>query len=153
MSVPPQSRREMKMDTDLRSSDMLHSVYWQFVTDVSWQPIGPISRGQAAQEDCLTVGDGIDRFSRNVGCRSSNLWPSWSLTMGPISCSVTSITNNRCTLRNIPEERRPHLHRCGIPKSSKDGRSAFVLTSLNLLQSRSRRRSEKCIFLYVNKRN
>jgi hypothetical protein len=32
---PPQSMREMKMDTDLRSSDMLHSVYWQFVADVS----------------------------------------------------------------------------------------------------------------------
>jgi len=44
----------MKMDTDLRSSDMLHSVDWQFVTDVSCEPIGPISRKSSPRRlhDC-----------------------------------------------------------------------------------------------------
>jgi hypothetical protein len=55
------------MAAHLRSSDVLRSVDWQFVTDVSGQPVGPISRGLAAQEDGLTVGNGIDRLSRNVG--------------------------------------------------------------------------------------
>jgi len=113
------------MDTDLRSSDMLHSIYWQFVTDVSWQPIGPISNSQAAQEDCLTVGDGIDRLARNVGYRSANLWPAWSLKMGPISCSEMSITNKRCTLGNIPEERRPHLHRAWNPEIKQRRKECF----------------------------
>jgi hypothetical protein len=36
------------------------------VIDVSGQPIGPIFNGQA-EEDCLTLEDGTDRLSRNVG--------------------------------------------------------------------------------------
>jgi len=85
---------------------MLHSVDWQFVTDVSCEPVVPTFRGKAAQEDCLTVGDGIVRLSRNVGNRTANLWTAWSLKMGPINSEML-VTNNRCTLRNIPEERRP----------------------------------------------
>jgi len=30
--------------------------------------------------------------------------------MGPRGCSETSVTNYQSTLRNIPEERRSHLH-------------------------------------------
>jgi len=37
----------------MRSSEMLRSVDWQFVTDVSGQPIGPIFEGQAVPEECL----------------------------------------------------------------------------------------------------
>jgi hypothetical protein len=37
---PSRSRR------DLYSSGLLRSVEWQFFTDVSGQPIGPISKGQ-----------------------------------------------------------------------------------------------------------
>jgi len=37
---------------DLRSFGILHSVEWQFATDVSGQPIGPIFKGQAVQEEC-----------------------------------------------------------------------------------------------------
>ena len=37
--------------------------------------------------------------------------------MGPIGCPETSVRNYRSTLRNIPEERRSHLHRGGSLKS------------------------------------
>jgi len=50
------------------------------LTDVSGQPVGPISKCQVVQP--------------------------W-----------TSETNSKSTLRNIPEERRSHLHRGGSPKS------------------------------------
>ena len=33
--------------------------------------------------------------------------------MGPIGCPETSVHNYHFTLRNIPEERRSHLHRGG----------------------------------------
>jgi len=41
-------------------------VEWQFPTDVSGQPIGPIFNGQAVQEE-MTLQGGTDRLSRNVG--------------------------------------------------------------------------------------
>jgi len=37
--------------------------------------------------------------------------------MGPIVFPETSVTNYQSTLRNIPEERRSHLHRGGSRKS------------------------------------
>jgi hypothetical protein len=37
--------------------------------------------------------------------------------MGPIGGPETSVQNYRSTLRNIPEERRYHLHRGGNLKS------------------------------------
>jgi hypothetical protein len=43
--------------------------------------------------------------------------PSWPLKMGPIGCPETSVQNYHSTLRNIPEERRYHLHRGGSLKS------------------------------------
>jgi hypothetical protein len=45
---------------DLRSSGMLRSVDLQVVNDVSEQPIGPIFKGQAVQED------GTGRLFQNV---------------------------------------------------------------------------------------
>jgi hypothetical protein len=36
-------------------------------TDVSVQPIGPILKGRASQEDCLTLENGTDKLFRNVG--------------------------------------------------------------------------------------
>jgi hypothetical protein len=60
---------------------MLRSVDWWLLADVSEQPIGPIFNGQTV------------------------------LKMGQIGCPETSVTNYQSTLRNIPEERRTHLHR------------------------------------------
>jgi len=38
-------------------------------------------------------------------------WTASLLKMEPISCPETSVTDYQLTLRNIPEERRLHLHR------------------------------------------
>ena len=63
------------------SFGILRSVELRFCTDVSGQTIGPIYKGQAAQEDsqedwnvsvfldCLTLEDRNDRLSRNVGAK------------------------------------------------------------------------------------
>jgi hypothetical protein len=45
----------------LRSFVILRSVEWQFLTDVSEQPIGPIFKGQAVQENETNI------LSRKVG--------------------------------------------------------------------------------------
>jgi len=37
----------------MRSFDMLRSLEWYFITDVSGQPIGPIFRGQAVIFICV----------------------------------------------------------------------------------------------------
>jgi hypothetical protein len=37
---------------DLHCSGILCSIDWRFVTDISGQPIGPIFKGQAVQEEC-----------------------------------------------------------------------------------------------------
>jgi hypothetical protein len=42
---------------------------------------------------------------------------SHEITIGPIVCPETSVSNYHCTLRNIPEERRSYLHRGGTLKS------------------------------------
>jgi len=44
---------------DLRSSGILCNVDWLLVNDVSGQPVGPIFKGQAVQDE-------TDRLSRNV---------------------------------------------------------------------------------------
>jgi len=44
---------------DLRSSGVLRSEEWQFLTDVSEQPIGPICKGQ----DFLTLANGTTGFT------------------------------------------------------------------------------------------
>jgi hypothetical protein len=69
---------------------MRSSFFWDVthrtlvVTVVSEQLIDPIFKGQAVQDDCVTVEDGTDRLSRNFG-------------------------NYQSRLRNIPEERRSHI--------------------------------------------
>jgi hypothetical protein len=40
------------MFSDLCSSAILRGMEWQFVTDISGQPISPIFEGQAIQEKC-----------------------------------------------------------------------------------------------------
>jgi hypothetical protein len=42
-----------------------------FFTDVSGQPIGPILKGQAVQEDCFSLEDVTDILSQNVGNKLS----------------------------------------------------------------------------------
>jgi len=49
--LPPRSR------WDLRSSGILRSAWWQFLIDVSDQEI----------QNCVTLEDGTNRLSRNVG--------------------------------------------------------------------------------------
>jgi hypothetical protein len=49
---------------DLRPSGILHSVEWYSFTDVSGQRIVPFGKGQ---ENFLTIADGTDTLSRNVG--------------------------------------------------------------------------------------
>jgi hypothetical protein len=53
----------------MRSSRVLRSVHWQFITDVLGQRLGPIFKCQELQKDLdfLTREDGTDRLSRNVG--------------------------------------------------------------------------------------
>jgi hypothetical protein len=50
----------------LRSSGILRGVEWQSITDVSGQRIGPILNGQEIR-DFLTLEDGADAMSRNIG--------------------------------------------------------------------------------------
>jgi len=40
--------------------------------------------------------------------------------MGQIGCSETSVRKYHCTLRKIPEERKPYLHRGGSLKFRRD---------------------------------
>ena len=79
---------------NLRFSGMLRSIYLYYVTNVSGQPIGPIFKGQAVQEECcLILEDGTDRLSRNV------------------------VTYYKSTPCDIPEEWRSQLHRGGSLRS------------------------------------
>ena len=53
---------------ELSSSAVLRSV-GSFRTDVSGRRIGPIFKGQDVQENILTLKDGTDTYSRNVGAK------------------------------------------------------------------------------------
>jgi hypothetical protein len=68
--LPPRSTWE------LRSSGLLPSEYWQFLTEVAGQPFGPIFKGQ---------------------------W-SWLFKMGPIGCPETSVRSYHYYFGNGPEE-------------------------------------------------
>lgn len=46
-----------------RCFGIVHSVEWQFRSDISGQPMGPLFKGQA---EWLPLEDKIDRLSRNV---------------------------------------------------------------------------------------
>ena len=59
-----------------------------------------------------TVGDETDRLPRNVKKID------WTLKIGLIGCLETSVSNCQYKLRNIPEERRSHLHCGGSLKSN-----------------------------------
>lgn len=50
----------------VRSPGILSNVWWKIITGVSRQPIVPIFIGQAIL-DFLSLEDGNDRLSRNVG--------------------------------------------------------------------------------------
>ena len=51
----------------MHSYGILRSLEWYFETDVSGKPTPYIFKGQALQEDCLTLEDETDKLSRNVG--------------------------------------------------------------------------------------
>jgi hypothetical protein len=53
--------------------------------------------------------------------RFGTSWSDWSLKIGPVGCPEMSVTTYHSKLRNIPEERRPHLHRDGRSKSRMPG--------------------------------
>lgn len=59
-------RLPQRCQWDIRSCAMLRSIDWWSVTDVSGQHVGPIFKGPAVQEDCLT-----DRLSRNFAVYQS----------------------------------------------------------------------------------
>jgi len=48
-----------------------------------------------------------------LACYKHSSWTSWHLQVGLICCPETSVWNYHPTLRNIPEQRRSHLHRGG----------------------------------------
>ena len=58
----------------LRSSGLLHSVNWQLLSDMSRQTVGHICKQKAPQAKCLTIEDGTDGLSRNVGNYRSTLY-------------------------------------------------------------------------------
>jgi len=78
---------------NFHSSGILSRIERSFLTDVSAHYIGPIFKGWEIQEE------------------------RWPLRMGPIRCPETSVGNYHSRLRNIPEERRSHLHRSETPKT------------------------------------
>lgn len=65
---------------------MLGSVDWYLLTDVSEQPTGSMSKGEALF---------------------------WHLKMGTIGCTETSVAKYQFTLLNILEEKRSYLHHIG----------------------------------------
>jgi hypothetical protein len=77
----------------LLSSEMLHSITWYPVTDVSGQPIGTIFNGQAV------------RYTNIRSVIFHSYWTTWQLTMLPNGRPVTSVTNYQPTPSNMPEER------------------------------------------------
>ena len=112
------------------SPGMLRSVNWYLLTEVSWQPIGPIFK-------VMTLEDGTDGLSWNVGmkmgpmgCYEMSVWRwgrrvvmkcryedgadglLWNvgMKMGPKGCHEMSVTNYQFTLRNIPEEWRTNMN-------------------------------------------
>jgi hypothetical protein len=60
-----------KFGASLRSSGVLRSIKWSFCTVVSGQRSGPIFNDQVQEFEFLTLGDGTDRLSRNVGTELS----------------------------------------------------------------------------------
>jgi hypothetical protein len=83
---------------------MSRSVGW-FDTDVSGLCMGPIFKGQAAQE----------AVQASPWTVSSSL-TDWPLKMGPIWSPETSVPNQP-TLRNIPEDGRIQVNRSGSLRS------------------------------------
>jgi len=75
---------------------MLRNVDWQYVNNVSVQPIHPTFKGQR----------------RHLGSSAA-----WRLKMGRIICTETSVIKYQSTLRNIPEERISRLHQGWSMKS------------------------------------
>jgi hypothetical protein len=65
---------------DLRSSGLLHSEWWKFLTKVSGQPIGPIFRGQ----EFFMPPSGVRNIKGFLWLGIQNY--SWALKMGPIGC-------------------------------------------------------------------
>jgi len=84
-------RHNNTFSRELRCFGLLRGEQWQFLTDVSGQPIG--SR--------LRVGEGA------------------GFKMGPIGYAETSVRNCHCSIRNYTEERSSQLLRGGSLKSRK----------------------------------
>ena len=66
------------------------------------------------------IGQQLPTFRNNFSVPSSRVkhhWTSWSFKLGPIGFSEMSLSNCKLLLRNVPEERRFHLHYDGRWKS------------------------------------
>jgi hypothetical protein len=65
-------------------------------------------------------GSSVPTFRDNLSVPSSMVRKSWTsrpLKMKPIGCPETSVQSYHSMLRNIPKERRSHIHRGGSLKS------------------------------------
>jgi len=69
--------KEGNREEELRSSGLLCSEYWQFLTDDSGHPINPIFKVQELLDsfEFLTLEDGTDRLSPIVGKKLPLLAP------------------------------------------------------------------------------
>ena len=86
--------------------DGLCSSPWKIQSDIIWN----------LQTDVKLYEHGNTHMSHHVAPRQNPLMNKKEriaslLKMEPISCPETSVTDYQLTLRNIPEERRLHLHR------------------------------------------
>ena len=105
--------------SQLRSSGSLRSEEWQFLADVSGQPIGPIFRRQESKSFwniallCYcpgSRGNSLLKFRDNLSVSYSKSKVSKTFgfltpEMVPIGCPETSVRNCQYLLHNDPEER------------------------------------------------
>ena len=116
---------------DLRSSGMLRTVEWHFVTDTSGKTYRVLEVGTDSlsrnvgntailrqQMLKLILEFGTDRLFRNVGNKlpfyDNKCW-SWFLNLGPIGCPETSVKNYHSTTTMV--EADPwRLDRQFVPK-------------------------------------
>ena len=70
----------------------------------------------SAEKNCVISGfhHGVNEISRFLGVLRSVDWclVTYLLSVGPISCAETSVTNNWYMLCNIQQERRFHVKNC-----------------------------------------
>ena len=85
---------------NLRCFGILRSLKWQFLTDVSGQPIGPIFKFQAVQEDCLSLEDGTDRVLSECRIVQDPAEPPRIPSVTDRSCCLYRTQGSLCLIHN-----------------------------------------------------